>query len=101
MAVLAASTSLELFFCILFGMEKHTHTTSSAIVMTQESIEKRFVGDVEAAAAKDEPMGSIAAAVPGDDKVAEDSLRSGLEPGGGGVRSEAGERLNCGHRIFH
>lgn len=62
-------------------MEKHRHNTSPANVSTAESIEKRFVSDVEAAAAKDEPMGSIAAAVPGSDKVAEDSLRPGRRPG--------------------
>jgi hypothetical protein len=40
-----------------------------------------LAADAESAAADAEPMGSIAAAVPGSDKLAADALNSGKQPG--------------------
>lgn len=42
---------------------------------------KGLEAEVEEAAAEQEPMGSIAAAVPGSDKLAEDALESAKQPG--------------------
>jgi hypothetical protein len=51
-----------------------------------------LVAEVESAAADAEPMGSIAAAVPGSDKIAADALNSGKQPG-----AEAAEIRNQPH----
>jgi hypothetical protein len=64
-------------------MEQHSEAQKPAGVTAKDEKQKdqNLVADVELAAAKDEPMGSIAAAVPGDDAAAEDGLAPGRHPG--------------------
>ena len=57
---------------------KDPHPTTPAQRPKQENC---VIAEVESAAADAEPMGSIAAAVPGSDKLAADALKSGKQPG--------------------
>jgi hypothetical protein len=62
-------------------MEKHTDVSKTANYQAKDAKDKNLAAEVEAAAAKDEPMGSIAAAVPGDNKAAQDAIQPSRKPG--------------------
>ena len=59
---------------------------------TKDGNDKTLVSEAEAAAAKEEPMGSIAAAVPGDDNAAEKGIEPGQKPGAedSAIRKQSG-----------
>ena len=73
-------------------MKDCSQTDKTSATRVEETRDKTLVSEAEAAAAKDEPMGSIAAAVPGDDEAAENGLEPGQDPGSEEptVREEAG-----------
>jgi len=62
-------------------MENHNQAPKPSDATTKDINDETLVSEEEAAAAKDEPMGSIAAAVPGDDEAAEDGIEPGQKPG--------------------
>jgi hypothetical protein len=62
-------------------MENHTEARKSPEVPVKATKDESLVSEAETAAAKDEPMGSIASAVPGNDAAAEDGLAPGSRPG--------------------
>lgn len=62
-------------------MEKSSNASNSVEPQTQDAKDKNLAAEAEAAAAKDEPMGSIAAAVPGDNAAAQDAIKPGQRPG--------------------
>jgi hypothetical protein len=73
-------------------MENHNEARKPADATAKDKNDKTLASDAEAAAAKEEPMGSIAAAVPGDDEAAEDGLEPGRKPGAEepAIRKETG-----------
>jgi len=62
-------------------MEKHNEAWTPADATAKDINDETLASEVEAAAAKEEPMGSIAAAVPGSDEAAEDGHEPGRKPG--------------------
>jgi hypothetical protein len=62
-------------------MENHTEERKPLVNPEKEAKDKTLASEAEAAAAQDEPMGSIAAAVPGDNAAAEDGIAAGRKPG--------------------
>jgi len=62
-------------------MENRSQAHKSPEVPVKETEDNSLASEAEAAAAKDEPMGSIAAAVPGDNAAAEDGIVVGRKPG--------------------
>lgn len=61
--------------------KKTTAKSTQPITKTPQPAEVSLEAEEESAAAQDEPMGSIAAAVPGDDTLAQDAIHSTEQPG--------------------